>query len=127
MAKKKKSRRASASPMARLDKLQDLALQYQVAAAQEKDAHEEKATISGELLEVMRSLDAKKVETGTIRVSTVETIREKLDEMKLLKAGVSAKTIARCKTKGKPSHSVRVSELKTPRELALIVNQREVA
>ena len=133
MAKKKKARRrpstnaASATSSKRLDKIEELAMKYRTCAEYEKDVREQKAKISGELKELLGALDAKKVEIGSVRVSAVTTVRESLDEMKLLKAGVSAKTIARCKTKSKPSYSVRVSELETPRDLALIVNEHEVA
>ena len=131
-AKKKAVRRPRSRPVidksgnSRLERIQELALKYQTAAAYEKDVKEEKSQISGELMEIMRALEAKKVETGSVRVSAVTTVREKLDEMKLLKAGVSAKTIAKCKTKGKPSHSIRVSALETPRDLALIVTEEEI-
>lgn len=136
MAKKKKAqakkkavrrpRQGAVSSTSRLDRIQELALKYQTAAGYEKDAKELKSEISGELIEIMRALEAKKVETGSVRVSAVTTVRTTLDKMLLLKAGVSAKTIAKCETKSKPSHSIRVSELKTPRELALIVTEQEV-
>lgn len=127
MAKKKKSRTSASTSSKRLDRIQELGLMYQTAATQEKDAKKEKADITGEALELLRALDAKKVEIGTVRVTYVKAVRESLDEMKLLNAGVSAKTIAKCKTKSKPSYSIRVSELETPRDLALIVNEHEVA
>ena len=132
MAKKKKkpatgTRTRADAASKRLDRIQDLALKYRTCAEYEKDVREQKSKISGELKELMGALDAKKIEVGTVRVSTVTTVRESLDEMKLLKAGVSAKTIAKCKTKSKPSYSIRVSELETPRDLALIVNEHEVA
>ena len=130
MAKKKKkssTRTRADAASKRLDKIQELGAQYMGASENEKDAKAQKAEISGELKELMGALDAKKIEVGTVRVSTVTTVRESLDEMKLLKAGVSAKTIARCKSKSKPSYSIRVSELETPRDLALIVNEHEVA